>query len=382
MLDNASHALYIHWPFCKKKCPYCDFNSHVRADVDEYAWHESMLAELRWYHEQASAMPISSIFFGGGTPSLMPPSIAGALIAEAGKLFGFTDNIEITLESNPTSTENAKLQDLRSAGVNRLSMGIQSLRPEALQFLGREHNVDEALQALEMARSIFSRYSFDLIYALPEQKLSDWQHELEQALTYAGDHLSLYQLTIEQGTQFFYHHKSGKLVMPESDICAEFYDLTQDIMQAANMPAYEISNHAKPGGQARHNMHIWRGGSYVGVGPGAHGRMQAANGKYYATSNLRSPEKWLAQVAQNSHANELMQAVNKAERLAENIMMGLRLREGLQISTEHWSINYLEALHDEGLIEYSSENIRATARGRLVLNQLISGLLENGEFCV
>lgn len=377
MPKDASHALYIHWPFCLKKCPYCDFNSHVRDNVDAQSWHKAMLDELRWYHSQADKLPISSIFFGGGTPSLMPPHIAEDLICEAEKLFGFSDNIEITLEANPTSTENAKLKDLHNAGVNRLSLGIQSLRPEALKFLGREHSVDEALQALEMAANIFPRYSFDLIYALPEQKLSDWQQELKQALSYAGEHLSLYQLTIEQGTQFFHHHQSGKLVMPESEICAEFYELTQTIMQTANMPAYEISNHAKTGFEARHNTHIWRGHSYIGIGAGAHGRMNNANGKCYATSNLRSPEKWLAQVEHKSHGNELMQEVNRDERTLENIMMGLRLTEGLSINTKLWNSNYLEALHNEGLIEYNENKITATQKGRLILNQLTSGLLQN-----
>ncbi len=373
MSENTSHALYIHWPFCKKKCPYCDFNSHVREEVDESAWHKALLAELRWYHEKAAKRPLSSIFFGGGTPSLMPPSIAEALIAEAEKLFGFTPDIEITLEANPTSTENAKLQDLRSAGVNRLSTGIQSLKPEALEFLGREHSAEEALEALEMAARIFPRYSFDLIYALPNQTLNDWEKELQQALTYAGDHLSLYQLTIEAGTQFFHHHKSGKLVMPEEELTAEFYETTQAIMETRHMPAYEISNHAKAGGEAKHNVHIWRGQSYLGIGPGAHGRMEAADGNCYATYNLRSPESWLAQ---EHHGNEIFEVVDELSHREEKILMGLRLREGLKIDTTLWPIVYLEALKEERLITFDAKQLIPTAQGRMVLNQLTQGLVD------
>ncbi len=373
-MPHNSHALYIHWPFCKKKCPYCDFNSHVRESVDEPAWHEALLSELRWYHAQAAKRPISSIFFGGGTPSLMPPSIANALIEEAEKLFGFTENIEITLEANPTSTENAKLKDLRSAGVNRLSTGIQSLRPEALKFLGREHSVHEALQALELAASIFDRYSFDLIYALPDQTVSSWETELQEALSYAGDHLSLYQLTIEQGTQFFHHHQSGKLVMPKEELLVEFYEATQAIMNAHNMPAYEVSNHARAGGAAKHNVHIWRGGSYLGVGAGAHGRLDKLDGTRISTRNLRSPEKYLAQ---SPHGNEASEALNAADILEERILMGLRLTEGLNIKSSLWPASYLEALREEGLIEFTESQLIPTAKGQMVLNSLTQGLVEN-----
>lgn len=373
MLQN-SHALYIHWPFCKKKCPYCDFNSHVRDAVDEKSWHQALLQELRWYHAQADKRPVSSIFFGGGTPSLMPPFIAQALIDEAEKLFGFTDNVEITLEANPTSTENAKLKDLRSAGVNRLSTGIQSLRPEALKFLGREHSVAEGLQALEMAATIFDRYSFDLIYALPDQTIFGWEKELAEALIYAGDHLSLYQLTIEQGTQFYHHHQSGKLVMPKEELLVEFYEVTQSIMEAHEMPAYEISNHALKGGEAKHNVHIWRGGSYLGIGPGAHGRMDTTNRTRVATANVRSPEKWLAQ---SEHGNERFETIDEQEILEERLLMGLRLREGINVRTTRWSSHYLDALKQEKLIEYDESHLTPTAKGRLVLNSLTQGLVEN-----
>ena len=373
-MPHNSHALYIHWPFCKKKCPYCDFNSHVRDTVDEAAWHKALLQELRWYHAQAAKRPISSIFFGGGTPSLMPPFIAQALIDEAQKLFGFTDQVEITLEANPTSTENAKLKDLRNAGVNRLSTGIQSLRPEALKFLGREHNVEEALQALDMAANIFDRFSFDLIYALPDQTVANWEAELQEALAYAGDHLSLYQLTIEQGTQFFHHHQSGKLIMPKESLLAEFYEATQSIMEANAMPAYEISNHAVKDGGAKHNIHIWRGGSYIGVGPGAHGRMDKQDSSRVATRNYRSPEKWLAQ---QNHGNEASEALSHSDILQERTLMGLRLREGLKLESSYWPTPYLEALKHEGLIDYDASTLTPTAHGRLVLNALTEGLVSH-----
>ena len=369
-----THALYIHWPFCKKKCPYCDFNSHVRDDVDEPRWQQALLSELRWYHSQSSALPLSSIFFGGGTPSLMPPSIAQSMIEEAERLFGFTKDIEITLEANPTSVENSKLRDLRQAGVNRVSIGIQSLRSPSLKFLGREHSVNEATEALELAAHLFPRYSFDLIYALPNQTLDEWQKELEEALSYAGDHLSLYQLTIEAGTQFFHHHKSGKIIMPKEELTAEFYELTQQMMQHHNMPAYEISNHCTSGGQAKHNQHIWQGNSYLGIGPGAHGRMDAANGTRYATYNYRSPEKWLEQ---SPHGNESYLPLTSQEKQEETILMGLRLREGLQIDTAHWPIEYLEALKQEGLITFKKDTLIPTSTGRLLLNQLTQGLVEH-----
>ena len=376
MPSNTSHALYIHWPFCKKKCPYCDFNSHVREQVDEEAWHQALLYELEWYAQRAERWPVSSIFFGGGTPSLMPPKLTEALILKAQDLFGFTDTIEITLEANPTSIENAKLQALRQAGVNRVSIGIQSLRSDALQFLGREHSVVEALEALQLAATIFPRYSFDLIYALPEQTLAGWEKELSQALPYAGDHLSLYQLTIEPGTQFFHHHRSGKLIMPKEELAADFYELTQQIMQAHAMPAYEISNHAKAAGEARHNVHIWRGGSYLGIGPGAHGRVDAADGKRYATYNLRSPEKWLEQALSKHQGNETYESISVPEQLEEKILMGLRLTEGLEIDTQKWPTPYLEALKNEQLIDYSLDRILPTRKGQLVLNQLTQGLVE------
>jgi oxygen-independent coproporphyrinogen-3 oxidase len=374
---NTSHALYIHWPFCKKKCPYCDFNSHVRKEIDEAAWEKALLSELSWTLDKAEKRPVSSIFFGGGTPSLMPPRIAEKLIEKAEYEFGLIENCEITLEANPTSVENQKLQVLREAGINRISIGVQSFKAEALQFLGREHSAEEALEAISLATNLFDRFSFDLIYALPEQSLKSWEEELRYALSLAGDHLSLYQLTIEPGTQFFHHHQSGKIHIPEASLAADFYQLTQQTMEAARMPAYEISNHAKPGQGSRHNIHIWRGGSYLGIGPGAHGRPDCKNGQRAASYSLRSPEKWLAHVAKKGHGNESFIILEGEEKQIERILMELRLTDGLQMESSHWPKSYLEALQEEGLITFTSRSITPTMKGNLLLNRLTHGLIDN-----
>lgn len=373
---NTSHALYIHWPFCKKKCPYCDFNSHVRAEIDEKHWQDALLRELRWYAKQAVKRPVSSIFFGGGTPSLMPPTLVEALINEVQQLWGLTPDVEITLEANPTSYEADKFQAFRSAGVNRVSLGLQSLQSSSLLFLGREHSAEEALKAVESAANLFERFSFDLIYALPDQTLHTWERELREALHYARDHLSLYQLTIEPGTQFFHRHQSGKLRMPEGELLADFYELTQQVMQAHAMPAYEVSNHAKPGQEARHNVHIWRSGGYIGVGPGAHGRVDATTGVRAASYNLRSPEVWLNAVSEEGHGNAEWVELDAEALLEETLLMGLRLREGVKINPAHWPHDYLMALENEGLIRVEPQWIIPTDKGRLVLNSLTHQLAE------
>lgn len=271
-------ALYIHWPFCKAKCPYCDFNSHVREGVDVARWQSAMLRELATMAAWMPDAKLSSIFFGGGTPSLMPPQLVGALIEQAEKLLGFEDGIEMTLEANPTSVEAAKFQGFRDAGVNRVSLGVQSLRAENLRFLGREHSADEALKAVDLARGLFDRYSFDLIYALPNQSAAAWETELREALAYAGEHLSLYQLTIEPNTAFHHdYHVKKQFALPKDTLARELFLLTQEVMEGAGMPAYEISNHARAGQESRHNLTYWRGGAYLGVGAGAHGRIFSAN---------------------------------------------------------------------------------------------------------
>ncbi len=365
-------ALYIHWPFCKAKCPYCDFNSHVREAVAQEEWRNAMLAELRWYAGQLDAKQrLGSIFFGGGTPSLMPEQTVAMLISEAERLFGFAPDIEITLEANPTSVESGKFRGYASGGVNRLSLGIQSLTPRHLQFLGREHSAEEAHAAIALASDIFQRFSFDLIYAIYDQTIEQWRKELAEALKISGNHLSLYQLTIEEGTKFYHLHQAGKLPVLSPDESAAYYEATQEMMEAAGMPAYEISNHARPGQESRHNLTYWRGGEYIGIGPGAHGRIKS-EGARQATTNLRSPEKWLEQVQRLGHGQESALKLTQQEVREEKILMGIRLREGLPLMP--WPQTLLKALQEEGLVALTDTHLIPTAKGRLVLNGLVEKL--------
>lgn len=371
-------ALYIHWPFCKAKCPYCDFNSHVREGVDEAAWQQALLAELRHMHTLAPHHTLTSIFFGGGTPSLMPPATVEALIDEATRLWPATADIEITLEANPTSVEAAKFMAFKMAGINRVSLGVQSLRDEELKFLGRQHSAREALEAVSLAASLFDRYSFDLIYARPNQTAADWEKELREALTYAGGHLSLYQLTIEENTAFHhaYHHK-GMFCLPPEEEGAELFLLTQSIMQEAGLPAYEISNHAHIGQESRHNLAYWCGRPYAGIGPGAHGRL-CINGIWHATATLKSPERWLENATKNGHGLEVMEAMTLAERLEEQFLMGVRLREGIPLKDvlPMLNANKLTLYQQQGLLDVQNGQLCATPHaGWLVLNQLIGELL-------
>jgi len=388
----TSSALYIHWPFCKKKCPYCDFNSHVRERVDHDAWRRALVREMGYWHARAPEKTITSMFFGGGTPSLMEPTTVAALIDEANTLWGLDAACEITLEANPTSVEAAKFAALKSAGVNRVSLGVQSLRPEALAFLGREHSAKEALEAVALAATIFDRYSFDLIYALPNQSLSDWEKELREALAYARGHLSLYQLTIEDNTAFHHAYHVGKsFQLPEDSLAADLYTLTQAIMHEVGLPAYEISNHASAGNESRHNLSYWRSDSYFGIGPGAHGRVDVA-GKRLATRTLKSPEHWLDAAQQFGHGAEEELTLTTAERTEEIILMGLRLSEGVNLAglqadvaqhlTTLWADGRVERLVAQGLLTRMSREPRATShvisatpRGMLVLNRVIEELL-------
>ena len=294
--EDASLALYIHWPFCVSKCPYCDFNSHVRESIDQEQWSDALLADLAYEAAQTSGRKLTSIFFGGGTPSLMPPRTVATLIRAAERHWGFADGIEITLEANPSSVEARRFADLARAGVNRVSLGVQSLDAQALHFLGRAHDVDEALMALGTAQSAFARVSFDLIYALPGQSAEAWAAELRQALDFGTDHLSLYQLTIEPGTRFAALAAKGELVPADPDESASLYELTGEMTAAAGLPAYEISNHARPGQESRHNLAYWRYHTYAGVGPGAHGRRGGVS-----TQRHRKPENWLTALARNGH---------------------------------------------------------------------------------
>ncbi|MFZ5744175.1 MAG: radical SAM family heme chaperone HemW [Pseudomonadota bacterium] len=322
-----ARALYIHWPFCLAKCPYCDFNSHVRDSVDHAAWEIALLADLRQEAELAGAEPLDSIFFGGGTPSLMPPALVARLLTEAEKLWGFAPGIEITLEGNPSSIEAANYEALATAGVNRASLGIQALDDETLRFLGRLHNADEGLRALETAQRVFGRVSFDLIYARPGQTPEAWAAELQRAISFGTTHLSLYQLTIEPGTRFETMVRKGDFTPLDDDTCADLFTLTREQTAAAGLPAYEISNHAAVGEESRHNQTYWRYQDYVGIGPGAHGRRNGT-----ATVRHKKPENWLSAVAANGHGIAESRVLGTREQAAEAMLMGLRLREGIDLA--------------------------------------------------
>ncbi|VAV99535.1 Radical SAM family enzyme, similar to coproporphyrinogen III oxidase, oxygen-independent, clustered with nucleoside-triphosphatase RdgB, partial [hydrothermal vent metagenome] len=327
MTEMNPLSLYIHWPFCISKCPYCDFNSHIREQIDIAVWQAALLADMA--HE-AAVLPgrkLSSIFFGGGTPSLMPPELVAKLIEAAERHWGFEDNIEITLEANPSSVEAARFKDLSSAGVNRISLGLQSLENQTLEFLGRAHDVTEGLSALETAQQNFARISFDLIYARPEQSLDDWQAELERALSFGTDHLSLYQLTIEPGTRFETLVRTGKLAPADDDHCADLFELTQNVTKVAGRPAYEISNHAREGQESRHNLTYWRYEDYIGIGPGAHGRRLDM-----ATERHKKPENFLSALERNGNGLKVEQALDPKTQAMEALMMGLRLAEGVDLA--------------------------------------------------
>ena len=363
-------ALYVHWPFCVSKCPYCDFNSHVREQVDQAAWRDALIADLAY---EAAALPgrrVSSVFFGGGTPSLMPPETVAAVLAAAERAWGFTENVEITLEANPSSVEAARFADLAAAGVNRVSLGLQALDDDALRFLGRAHDVAEGLRALDVAQREFGRVSFDLIYARPGQPLADWEAELRRALSFGTEHLSVYQLTIEPGTRFATEAAAGRLVLPEGDDAADLFETTRTITAAAGLPAYEVSNHAKPGAESRHNLTYWRYRDYVGIGPGAHGRRDGL-----ATRRHKKPENWLAAVTRNAHGAQEETPLSPAERAHEALLMGLRLREGVDLARigHEWvderAVARLAAI---GLVEPGEERLRVTEAGMPVLDAVLA----------
>ena len=322
-----ARALYIHWPFCLKKCPYCDFNSHVRADVEMAQWQSGLIADMRREAEVAASETLQSIFFGGGTPSLMPPALVSALLREAESLWGFDADVEITLEANPSSVEAARFADLASAGVNRVSLGLQSFDDSALQMLGRLHSAQEGMAALGVAQDHFDRVSFDLIYALPGQSVEAWTAMLDRALAMGTDHLSLYQLTIEPGTRFATDVRRGALHPLDDDSAADLFAITRELTDAAEMPAYEISNHARPGQQSRHNLTYWRYRDYCGIGPGAHGRRGGA-----ATLRHKKPENWLAAIERQGDGICEVRPLHAREQASEALLMGLRLAEGVDIA--------------------------------------------------
>ncbi len=399
--NNADEplALYIHWPFCLAKCPYCDFNSHVRETIPQARFAAALRTELAWEAARLGRRPLASIFFGGGTPSLMAPETVAALIADAKALFRQDPELEITLEANPTSVEAGRLQAFAQAGVNRCSLGIQSLRDDQLAFLGRQHSAAEAIHALETARRIFPRVSFDLIYARPGQDLADWQDELHQALSLAADHLSLYQLTMEPGTAFEALHRRGALVLPEEDAAAALYTATTEAAADHGLEQYEISNYARPGSASRHNLAYWRYSDYAGIGPGAHGRVtlehhpterdqpsdKALAHRLVATRRHRAPEPWLARVEQHGHGSTAEDLLAPVDRAREMLLMGLRLAEGVSIARllqrsglaleQAIDVITLQQAVEENYVRLTAERLIATPSGRMRLDALLPALL-------
>ncbi len=384
MTASRDLALYLHWPFCLSKCPYCDFNSHVRAAVDQGRWRRALLAELAHWAAETPGRQLTSIFFGGGTPSLMAPDSVAALIAAARSHWAAAPDLEVTLEANPTSVEGARFAAYAEAGVNRLSLGIQSLDDTALAFLGRRHSAAEARAALAIARRHFARVSFDLIYARPGQTWDSWKRELEMALAEGPDHISLYQLTIEENTPFHGARRRGELVELAEETAVTLFQETRARLAAAGLPAYEISNHAAAGRESRHNLTYWRSGDYAGVGPGAHGRLSLAEGKV-ATRQHRAPEAWLAAVEKAGHATRGRELLTARQRRDEAVMMGLRLTEGLsrrdleaalgETVEALFEAERLAALRKEGLLVIDDDGLRASEAGLQRLNAVIGYLL-------
>jgi putative oxygen-independent coproporphyrinogen III oxidase len=376
-------AVYIHWPFCRSKCPYCDFNSHVRDSVDAARWTRALLSDLDHQAELTPGREVGSVFFGGGTPSLMPPETVGALLDRVRSRWAVMPDVEITLEANPNSAEAARFRALAAAGVNRLSLGVQALDPVALRQLGRRHDRDEAIAAIGHAGDIFPRFSFDLIYARPGQSVADWRRELDEALSLAGEHLSLYQLTIEPGTAFATSARRGELVLPDEETAVALFEITQDRLAARGLPAYEISNHARPGAECRHNLAYWRYQDYVGIGPGAHGRL-TSGGTKFATRQHRLPERWLAAVERAGTGMEEPVMIDRETTIEEMLMMGLRLIEGVSRNrleeiagqdVERLFGRNLATLIDGDFLTLDGERLVATAAGRQRLNAVLAALL-------
>ena len=377
-------ALYIHWPFCLKKCPYCDFNSHVRPAIDQARFRQALRTELAWEAARLGRRTLGSIFFGGGTPSLMDATTVADLIDDATRLFDPVPGLEITLEANPTSVELQRLRDFRAAGVNRVSMGIQSLDAGALQFLGREHDADQAIAALHLARDTFPRVSFDLIYARPGQEPTAWAAELDQALALSADHLSLYQLTIEPGTGFEALHRSGALVLPDDDTAADLYHATIDACARHGLQPYEVSNFAAPGGESRHNLAYWRYADYAGIGPGAHGRL-TLDDQLRATRRHRAPEPWATRVETQGHGSTNEEVIESPDRAREMLLMGLRLTEGIDAArfaartgvalTDATDADTMARAIDAEYVTWDGVTLAATIEGRLRLDALLNRLV-------
>ena len=377
---NSGFGLYIHWPFCEAKCPYCDFNSHVSQTIDQKAWRDGYLAELARAASETPDRILNSVFFGGGTPSLMDPNVVADIINAIRGHWRCANDLEITLEANPSSVEATRFAAFREAGVNRVSMGIQALNDADLKRLGRLHNASEAMAAFDIARNTFDRVSFDLIYGRQDQTLKQWNAELKQALNMAIDHLSLYQLTIESGTAFGDRYAVGKLRgLPDEDLGADMFALTQDICGAAGMPAYEVSNHAHQDAQSLHNLIYWRYGDYIGIGPGAHGRL-TLDGQKYATEAYSNPKRWL-DGASSGETERPRSIVDRNAQASEFLMMGLRLHEGIDlnrykaIAGSPLDQGKISHLVDIGMIQHEGRNISITKQGVMVLNAVLETLL-------
>jgi oxygen-independent coproporphyrinogen-3 oxidase len=378
---NDAFGVYIHWPFCLSKCPYCDFNSHVRhAPIDEVRYVRAFTSEIEAMAARAPGREVSSIFFGGGTPSLMQPQTIGGILDAIGKHWSTSPTVEVTLEANPTSVDATRFHGYRAAGVNRVSLGVQALDDASLKMLGRLHTAREALDAVAIARSAFDRYSFDLIYARPDQTPREWTDELTYAISEAAEHLSLYQLTIEEGTPFFGLHAAGKLKTPDEATARILYDVTQEVCAKHGLPAYEISNHARPGAECRHNLVYWRGQEYAGIGPGAHGRLDIG-GIRHALATEKRPEAWLMRVETNGHGIVTDDLLNREERADEFLLMGLRLAEGIDprryaaLSGRELDAGRITVLREEGAITVDpSGRLRVTQAGFPLLDAVVADL--------
>ena len=378
--QNAGFGVYVHWPFCAAKCPYCDFNSHVRREIDQERWRAALVRSLEVEAERTQGRTVDTIFFGGGTPSLMPPETVAAVIETIGRVWHLSADAEVSLEANPTSVEAGRFRGYSDAGVNRVSMGVQALNDPDLKALGRMHSVAEARAAFDIARSVFDRVSFDLIYARMGQTVDGWRAELSEALEMAVDHLSLYQLTIEAGTRFADLYRLGKLKTPTDDAAAQMYDVTQEVCEAAGMPAYEVSNHARPGSESRHNQIYWRYGDYIGVGPGAHGRLTLGD-KRVATETILAPEAWLDAADRDGIGSAVESTIAPKDQATEYLLMCLRLSEGADLS-RYESLGgapldppRIAALIEDGMLRRSGTRLIATAKGRIVLNAVLAALL-------
>lgn len=375
---DAGFAVYVHWPFCRSKCPYCDFNSHVRDSIDQGRWRRGLLQELDYYAAGTPGRTVTSVFFGGGTPSLMAPETAAAVIDRIAARWTLADGAEITLEANPTSVEAGRFRNFRAAGVNRVSLGIQALNDSDLRFLGRQHDSGEALAAVRLAASTFPRFSFDLIYARPGQTVAAWRAEMARALEFAVGHLSVYQLTIEEGTAFHPAHARGDFTLPDEDLAGALYDVTQEVLTDAGLPAYEVSNHARPGEESRHNLTYWRYGDYVGIGPGAHGRL-TLDGEKWGTRGHRAPEVWLDRVERDGHGGHTPEAIPPESQTTEALMMGLRLSEGVPWARvggrDAVDATALARLMTGGFLTDDGKWVTATSEGRVRLNAVLASLL-------